>query len=69
MGHHMRRRKAIVAMRMTVVPRNIMRYMSPPANVIGLEPRYRKDCTGEDRCYLWLENSHDLGYLAEIGDI
>ena len=37
MGHHMRRRKAIVAMRMTVVQRNIMKYMQPPANVVGLE--------------------------------
>ena len=69
MGHHMRRRKAIVAMRMTVVKRNIMKYMAPPANVIGLDQPYRKDCTGDARCCLWRENSHDRGCLAEIGDI
>jgi hypothetical protein len=46
MSHHMRRRKAIVAMRMTVVQRNIMRYMQPPANVVGLDQPYRKGCTG-----------------------
>ena len=66
-GHHMRRRKAIVAMRMTVVQRNIMKYMQPPANVISLDQPYRKDCTGEDCWCLWREDSHDLGCLVEMG--
>lgn len=35
-GHHMRRMKAIVVMRITVVQRNIMKYIQPPSNVIGL---------------------------------
>ena len=69
MGYHMRRRRAIAVIRMTVVHRNIVKYMSPPANVIGLDQPYRKDCTGENGCCLWRKKSHDLGWLAEIGGV
>ena len=69
MSHHMRRRKAIAAIRMTVVQRNIMRYMQPPANVVGLDQPYRKDCTGENCRCLLRENSHDLGCLVEMGNV
>jgi hypothetical protein len=69
MGRHIRRRKAIVAMRMTVVQRNIMKYMQPPANVISLDQPYRKDCTGEDGWCLRRENSRDLGCLMGMGRV
>ena len=46
-----------------------MNCMQPPANLVGLEQPYRKDCTGENGRSLERGNGHDHGCLAGIGAI